>query len=146
MSRVLARSLGASVLSAPVLTGALASPARAAASDYKFEIVRPAKASGDASRRGSTATVALILTPLGKRITDTEVIRGESMLHEKGPVRIHERRSQLIPDGQGNYRLTTNYPLTAGTKLKLGRARAQRARDRRVPSGLQHRSDLFVPR
>jgi hypothetical protein len=121
MSKLLARSLGASVLSALVLTGAVATPARAAASDYRFEVVQPVEAaSGEASRRGSTVTVTVIHTPSGKRVTDAEVFRRETVLREKGPVRIDERRIPLIPDGQGNYRLTTYYPLTAGTTLKLG--------------------------
>lgn len=104
MSKFLSRSLGVSVLSALVLTNAVASPARAAASDYRFEVVRPAEASSEADGRGSTATVALIHTPSGRRITSAEVFRRETMLRE---------------NGQGNYRLTTYYPLTAGSTLKL---------------------------
>jgi hypothetical protein len=120
MSRFLARSLSASVLSALVLTSAAAS-ARAAASDYRFEVVRPAEAaSGDVSRGGSTVTVALIHARSGQRITNAEVFRRQTLLREKGPVRIDERRIPLVPDGQGNYRLTTYYPLTAGSTLKLG--------------------------
>lgn len=120
MSKFLSRSLGASVLSALVLTGAAATPARAATSDYRFEAVRPVEASGETSRRGSTVTVTLIHTPSGKRVTDAEVFRRETVWREKGPVRIDERQIPLTPDGQGNYRLTTSYPLTGGTTLKLG--------------------------
>lgn len=120
MSKLLAPSLGASVLSALVLTSAVATPARAAASDYRFEVVRADQPSGEAGRRGSTATVTLIHSPSGQRITNAEVFRRETVLREKGPVRIDERHIPLIPDGQGNYRLTTYYPLTAGTTLRLG--------------------------
>ena len=121
MSKFLERSLGAFVLPALVLTSAVASPALAAASDYRLELVRPVEApSGDVSRGGSTVTVALINTRSGQRISNAEVFRRETVLREKGPVRIDERRIPLVPDGQGNYRLTTYYPLTTGSTLKLG--------------------------
>lgn len=119
MSKFLA-SLSASVLSALVLTSAAATPARAAPSDYRFEVAGPFEASGDASRRGSTVTVTVIHGPSGKRVADAEAFRRETVWREKGPVRIDERQIPLTSDGQGNYRLTTYYPLTAGTTLKLG--------------------------
>lgn len=118
MSKFLARSAGASVLSALVLTGAVALPAHAAARDYRLE-ARLAETSGEASRGGATVVVTLI-GPSGQRVTGADVFRREIVLREKGPVRIDERQIPLTPDGQGNYRLTTYYPLPAGTTLKLG--------------------------
>jgi hypothetical protein len=117
MSKFLARSLGTSVVSALVVTAA-AVPAHAALRDYRFE-ARPVETSGEASRGGSTVLVTLI-GPSGQSVTGAEVFRRETVWREKGPVRIDERQIPLTPDGHGNYRLTTYYPLMAGTTLKLG--------------------------
>jgi hypothetical protein len=119
MSKFLA-SFSASILSALVLTGAAATPARAAPSDYRFEVAGPFEASGDASRRGSTVVVTLVHAPSGQRVTNAEVFRREIVYREKIAPRVDERRVPLTSDGQGSYRLTTYYPLTGGTTLKLG--------------------------
>lgn len=116
MSKVFGLSLSGSVLSALILTTAITAPARAAPADYRFDVVTPVEASG----RGSTVAVALIHTPSGTRVTNAEVFRRETVLREKGIPRIDERHIPLTPDGQGNYRLTTHYPLSDGTLLQLG--------------------------
>lgn len=106
-------------LCAPVLFAmgaATVSGAHAAPDDYRFEVVQSAQSSGG----DSTVTVALIHMLSGKRVTDADVFRRETVLREKGPPRIDERQVPLTPDGQGNYRLATYYPLSDSMALKLG--------------------------
>lgn len=105
-------------LAAALLLGACSSISvtRAASSDYRFELGRPVEASGS----GSAVTVALVHVPSGRRVTDADVFRREIVFREKGPVRVDERRTPLTPDGQGDYRLVTRYPLSSGATLQLG--------------------------
>ena len=110
------QSLCAPVLFAMGLGAATVSGAHAAPDDYRFEVVQSAQSSGG----GSTVTVALIHTLSGKRVTDADVFRRETVLREKGAPRIDERQVPLTPDGQGNYRLATYYPLSDSMALKRG--------------------------
>lgn len=115
MSKLLVRLLYSVAMSAFFVTTSVG-VTQAASSDYRFEVVKPPEASG----RGSSVTIALVQSPTGRRVTDADMFRRETVFREKGPVRFDERRTKLAPDGQGNYRLVTSYPLSSGATLQLG--------------------------
>lgn len=115
MSKVMVRFLSSVTVSALFAT-ATVGVTQAASSDYRFEVAKPLEASG----RGSAVTIALTHMPSGTRVTDADVFRRETVFREKGPVRVDERRTPLTPDGQGNCRLVSSYPLSSGATLQLG--------------------------
>jgi hypothetical protein len=117
MSQLLVRFLYSAAISVLFVTTTVG-VTLAASSDYRFEVMKPPEATG--SGRGSSVTVTLVYAPTGKRVTDADVFRRETVFREKGPVRFDERHTPLAPDGQGNYRLVTSYPLGSGTTLQLG--------------------------
>jgi hypothetical protein len=115
MSKRLVRFLYGVAISALFMTTSVG-VTQAASSDYRFEVVKPPETSG----RGSSVTIALVHAPTGRRVADADVFRRETVFREKGPVRVDERRTPLVPDGKGNYRLVTSYPLSSGATLQLG--------------------------
>ena len=71
MTRFLSRSFGAAVLSVLVLTSAVPTPARAATSDYKFELAQTQVKAGNSAQ----VAVRLIHMPTGKPVENAVIFQ-----------------------------------------------------------------------
>ena len=91
------------------LTGGLAGPAAAAATDYSFEIAGPPVRS-DA---GWITTVHLV-GPSGQPVPNADVFYRDLTQPNPKAMSSIQRRIPLASDGRGDYRLVTREPLRTG--------------------------------
>jgi hypothetical protein len=97
-----------------------ADPVRAAASDYRFEMVgEPVRNNNQA-----TITVRLIHVPTGRAVNDAVIFQTRLEMPMQGMGPMAGRLSPAQPDGQGQYRFSAEMAMAGEWRLSLA-ARVQ---------------------